>query len=66
MEGDKHPDIELYNKAFEYLIAATELNVLVAFSALFKGELEVIKTHPALISQLRQIYRRKYQQFSPL
>jgi hypothetical protein len=59
-----HPDIDKYNKAFNYLInEATDYNNLVAFSVSFKDELEVIKTHPALISQLRQIYRWKYERF---
>ena len=64
MESDKHPDIELYNQAFEYLIQCDKYSNLVAFKDIHAKELEIIKMHPALISQLRQIYRWKYQGLS--
>jgi len=63
METEKHPDIELYNQAFEYLIQCDKLENLIPFKEIYKEELEIIKTHPALIFQLRQIYQWKYRSF---
>ena len=60
VEREAYSDIELYNQAFDCLLGCKSITTLTAFSSLFKEELETIKTHPALIDHLRQIYRWKY------